>query len=176
MLKIKSMSLPDGFLARHKCGDIFVETGAYLGGGLNSAADAGFTEFHSVEGNFNRWHQLVTGDLTGKISIPTGAHIYLGDSRHKLAQVLDEIKAPCTIFLDAHERGAPSPLAEELKAVLDFKFPHVLIIDDMFRYRDGTWLPDQSEITRQLWNVGYFDINFAPNLHHPDNLLIALKT
>lgn len=155
------MSLPDGLLARVKRGRVFIETGTGAGGGIRAAFEAGFEEIHSIDSSYpalelNRMHDY---------------YFHCGDSRTILPLVLNDTHEAATLFLDAHSKGDFSPLREELCAA--FRFPHSLtiLIDDMHRYRDGTYWPDQRFIIAYL--EPKFKFELVPNIHHPDNILIC---
>jgi len=129
-----------------------------------AAKAAGFSKFVSIEGNFMRWHEAVTDVFKGRASdipgtprgLPPEAKFILGDSREMLPHVLKSVAEPCTIFLDAHERGRPSPLESEIQAIINnLVEPHRVIIDDYFRYADGTWTPTIAGIEKIFSDFKY---------------------
>lgn len=172
MTKIKSMSLPDGLLARYKCGDTFIETGTGGGGGIQAALDAGFRTVASIDTDEEKY-------LAARRNFPNRyfGHKVLpmwGNSPQVLAQLIpltNTFGRGCTIFLDAHHKDHPSPLRAELDQILKLTVPHVLIIDDLHRYRDGTWLPSWGDIMDIL--IPHYWLRELPNSVAPDNLLIG---
>lgn len=160
------MSLPDGFLARHKCGNIFIETGTGTGGGIHSAFAAGFLKVFSAD--LDPEMVATARNLTAGFN----AQIFLEESPIFLEMILPRIKQPVTIFLDAHTRGRESPLGLELYQIFGFNHKHTVIIDDCHRYRDGTYLPNFGIMTERLLMAGY-KLTLHGNRVANNNLLVA---
>ena len=116
---------------------VFVETGSYLGHGIQKALDAGYDKVISIE--FKKNHYDFCVDRFWGNSKVTMVH---GDSSEELASVIASINEPITFWLDGHfsendrKEGVKlkylSPLIQELQAIA--KHPvkgHVILIDDV---------------------------------------------
>lgn len=110
----------------------YIETGAYLGDGIRSVI--GYYEtIHSIELS-ERWY----AHNVEQFKMIPNVHVHLGDSSKVLPRLLDEIKQPVTIFLDAHYSGAPTafgdeetPLLKELDLLRKRPYDDIIIIDDI---------------------------------------------
>ena len=74
----------------------YIETGTYLGNGI-AWANTYFNEIHSIE-----IHEPFYTPSAQRFKDNSKVHVHLGDSRTKLAEILDTKNEPCFIFLDAH--------------------------------------------------------------------------
>jgi hypothetical protein len=120
--------------------DSFIETGSYLGDGIQLAIDSGFLNIYSIE----LGHHL--HDICKKrFSKQSNVKLILGDSSDKLRELLNENpNTPFTYWLDGHysegitSRGKKDcPLKEELEAILSRGVNGELIyIDDMRYYKN----------------------------------------
>lgn len=163
MTEILSMSLVPGWLQTVKFGDVFIETGTGEGGGIWEAARAGFREIHSID-----------VETKPEIKIPGVAiNQYTCRSDYGLMQLLGEINEPFTVFLDAHKRGEKSPLRDELFQLEWCGDQHRILIDDLRRYRDGTWGPSIPELLAILGKN--YSIAYADNLVALNDILIATR-
>ena len=139
------------FSKYRKYSDILIETGTYLGDGVQCAFDAGYKKVYSCDINFecvsNAKEKFKDKDFI----------VELKPSEIALKEFLDGIDKPCVIFLDGHampKDGHPStrefghstlsesaltcPLMEELQIIKDHHInEHVILIDD-FQCLD-TW-------------------------------------
>ena len=116
-----------------------VETGTYLGDTV-AALRADFRRIISIElsDRLYRWAQR-------RFAGVPGVTVVHGDSAHVLPRVLSELSEPCLFWLDGHysaeitaHGGRPSPVIEELEAILRHSIPgHVVLIDDA-RCFDGS--------------------------------------
>ena len=106
--------LPDTLNKYNK--NIFIETGSYFGEGIQFALDCHYTEIHSIEINFDLYHNL----RNKFVNIPQ-VHLYHGDSTTLLPKILSTIDKTFTCWLDAHPDGELSlkscPLISELEAI-----------------------------------------------------------
>ena len=127
----------------------FIETGTYMGEGINKAIECNaFTYIYSIEIDTLR-------HLTCKELFSTFDNITLikGDSAILLKLVLKHVKEPCTFWLDAHFCGDDGelgskwcPLVEELEAIKNHPIKnHTIIIDD-YRCMDNTHFDKERNI------------------------------
>jgi len=113
---------------------VFIETGTYMGDGVQLALDAGFKKIYSIE---------LTGELYEKcmerFKGNTAIHLIHGDSYLVLDDLLKLINEPITFWLDGHFAGPgtsmgkyESPLMQELEAIGRHSIKtHTLLIDDL---------------------------------------------
>lgn len=115
----------------------FIETGTFKMG-TTLLVQPYFDRIITIEAYEPRWRKNLE-TLSSKR--PPNVDFWFGDSRTWLSEALDEIDAPCLLWLDAHWNGNADlsringdecPLREELQAVVESKFgqQHVIMIDD----------------------------------------------
>jgi hypothetical protein len=113
---------------------IFVETGSYLGDGIQKAIDEGFNRIISIEladKYYEHCRQRFAHDM--RISIVQG------DSFKVLPNILKCIDQPTTFWLDGHHSCDDTglgeywaPLMKELDVIKDHHIKeHTILIDDM---------------------------------------------
>lgn len=116
---------------------LFVESGTFLGNGLQCAIDAGFEKCFTIE-----IHQYLydKAQIRFKNEISTGKIIsFLGDSEKILPMVVSQLTDRATFWLDAHissqygEKLAKNcPIIEELDTIGAHHIKdHTLLIDDL---------------------------------------------
>lgn len=114
--------------------DTFIETGSYVGDGIQAALDAGFKQVLSVELSpfyYEHCKQRFKGNKK--------VRLFLGSSIDVLPRLLKVIKTPITFWLDAHYSGGKTakakqdvPILEELEIIKNhFIKTHTILIDDM---------------------------------------------
>lgn len=159
----------------------FVETGTYLGAGVACARCFGtLDEFHSVE-----IEPLFYEDAVYMFSRDPRVHIWLGDSKEQLPQVLSSssLKDKRILFwLDAHlpkfhnncNDGTELPLEDELRTIAEMRPRNddVIIIDDLRLYAKDDYeagnaqfaanynfvneiMGERYDITKSLQHQGY---------------------
>jgi len=112
----------------------FVETGTYLGEGIQRALDAGFPQVYSIELS-PKYHQKAQRKFRKKPNV----HLVFGDSGVMLKQVIASIHAPITFWLDGHwsagdtaKAGSITPLLDELESIRQHPIKtHTIMIDDV---------------------------------------------
>lgn len=120
--------------------DKFIETGSYVGDGIQLAIDSGFVEIYSIELS-ERLHHHCLSRFRDNLNV----NLIHGDSAVKLKELLDNnINIPFTFWLDGHwsegitARGPKdTPLYEELVSILSRNTAgEVIYIDDMRDFRN----------------------------------------
>jgi hypothetical protein len=118
----------------------FIETGSYLGDGIQLAIESGFGRIYSIELSENLYNHCVS-----RFSQYNIVNIVLGDSTVKLKEILDNNpNTSFTFWLDGHYSGGMTargekdcPLREELECILSRNITgEIIYIDDMRHYRD----------------------------------------
>jgi len=110
-----------------------VETGTWVGEGVEEALQAGFNEIYSIELS-PKWHKYCVEKFQ---SLPN-VHLSQGDSGKVLEEVISQIDQPITFWLDAHYSGEPTakgetntPILNELNAIKKHPIKtHTILIDD----------------------------------------------
>jgi hypothetical protein len=158
----------------------FVETGSFGGEGIQKALNAGFSEIHSldIELSFVR-------HCRQRFSNQPNVHIWLRDSGTQLLEVIENLKAPITFWLDGH-RGTPgpegqknTPLMEELDQIKRHPIKtHTILIDDL--HCCNTILFDflsREDIVNKVLEINpNYTITFEPGGdegEYPTNVLVA---
>lgn len=155
----------------------FIETGAWLGDGIEQAIKAGFSEIHSIE--ISEYNYAICKE---KFASRSNVHIWRGDSTTVLDQVLAQIYEPVTFWLDAHKCAVDSgrgetntPILKELEAIQRHAIKtHTILIDDV-RYF-GTEEFDNvplSEVIKRIKEINSkYTITYAPG-YQANDILIA---
>ena len=113
----------------------FVETGSYLGDGIQNALDTdNFEEIYSIE--LSSYYYKICKVRFADFS---NVYLYRGDSSKVLKKVIKKIDAPATFWLDGHysagntARGdTNSPILNELEIIKNHKLhTHTILIDDV---------------------------------------------
>jgi len=171
---------PKGFKAYS--GEVFVETGTYLGKGVRLALEAGFEEIHSLDID-----PIMVENCQKKFANYKNVSIHHKDSSTQLWDVISEIDKPITFWLDAHN-GFPDPNAHEVKntCILDEleqikNHPiktHTILIDDL--HCCGTIYFDYikvGELVQKLFEINpNYSIEFiegGDDGEYPNNILVA---
>jgi hypothetical protein len=109
----------------------YIETGTYLGDGIKCLIN-NYKNIHSIELS-EKWYNYNVEQFKNNNNVK----IYLGDSKKKLPELLNNINEPITIYLDAHYSGGTTafgeeevPLLFELEILKNRKYDDIIIIDD----------------------------------------------
>jgi len=125
-------------LSRFNNNRVFIETGTYLGDGVQRALDSGYKAVISIELDKKRYE-----NAKKRFSNNKNVRIIHGNSGTALPKLLKKVKEPCTFWLDAHYCGEPlsqgieiadkwCPMNEELEAINNHHIKtHTILIDDM---------------------------------------------
>jgi len=115
--------------------DVFIETGAYMGDGIQAAINLGFKEIHSIELS-EKYYNI----CKEKFKNYSYVHLHLGDSGIILPNLIQNIKKGITFWLDGHYSSLDtacakdycSPIVFELMSIKTYyHINHVILIDDM---------------------------------------------
>ena len=124
---------------------VFIETGSYVGWGIEAALAAGFKKIISIEVN-NYFYQI----CKEKFKYYKNVNLYFGDSILALPEILEDVNERCTFWLDAHYMSDPHtaggiipvPLMVELKIIKRHPIKtHTILIDDirLLRNHEAEW-------------------------------------
>jgi hypothetical protein len=113
---------------------VFVETGSYLGDGIQAALDAGFERVISIE-----LSDKYFGLCQERFANDARVTLVKGDSALILAEVIADVSTPITFWLDGHYSAGDTahgafriPLLQELQTIAEHPIKtHTLLIDDM---------------------------------------------
>lgn len=112
----------------------FIETGSYIGDGIQQALDAGFENVISIELS-DKYFSI----CENRFSNDNKVKIVKGDSYKVLPSILSDIDTAVTFWLDGHHSCGDTalgdfwaPLMQELDAIKEHKIKnHTILIDDM---------------------------------------------
>lgn len=114
--------------------NIFIETGSYLGDGIQQAIDVGFSKIISIELS-NKYYNICRNRFSNNPNV----QIIQGDSYKIMPDVLKNINESVTFWLDGHHSCGDtalgdywSPLMQELDVIKSHNIKtHTIMIDDM---------------------------------------------
>jgi hypothetical protein len=154
-----SLTLHQGVLNKYM-NPVFIETGAYMGGGIEAAVAANFQRIYSIEIS-QHYYDMCRSTHGGNSKVK----VILGDSAVVLPELLKEIDQQITFWIDAHQPldGAKPvgnwkncPALLELEAIAQHPIKtHTIMIDDRFDF--GTALHDG--ITEEQLKAKLLQIN-----------------
>lgn len=141
------MPLTEGLLKKYSNNNVFVETGTWLGFGVELAYQVGFAEIHSIEID-DRAYEIDCMKFGNRNNIK----LYSGDSRELLWQIIEKIDERITFWLDAHGKYSKPdscPLLQELDAISRHPIKnHTILIDDIDKF--GKYGIDISDVKHRL--------------------------
>lgn len=113
---------------------VFIETGSYVGNGIQEALDANFNEIYSIELSDKYFYMCYQRFRNNK-----NVHLVKGDSSEVLYDVIKNINENITFWLDGHYSQGDtalgkvwSPLMMELETIKKHEIKtHTIIIDDL---------------------------------------------
>ena len=112
----------------------FVETGTYMGDAVKYAVDLGFEDIFSCELSESRYNICME-----KFKDNDNVHLWLGDSRDCVKEILKKVDKKAIFWLDAHAEGGGVPTMEELDMIKDHHIKdHTIVIDDIPIYFSGS--------------------------------------
>ena len=140
------MAISRGTFKRYR-NRVFIETGSYVGDGIQEALDSGFEEVHSIELSEHYYNLAST-----RFKVNNNVHVHLGDSSTVLLRILSNIDESVTFWLDGHYSAGQTakgdvscPLMYELEQISQHRVKnHIIMIDDL-----------------RLWNISDPEIGFG---------------
>ena len=176
------MPITKEILAKYR-NPIFVETGTYLGGTVNTALEVGFAKIVSIEidpGNYK--------NAVARFKDRPQVILIHGNTKAVFADALDHcVGETATFWLDAHgsffgsvSDGNTTPILSELEAIRKHRIKrHTILIDDMriFRARND-WATEVSEgdVLEAIKKIGNYSISFEDDDCAPKDILVAIPT
>lgn len=114
--------------------NIFIETGSYVGDGIQQAIDAGYEKIISIELS-DKYHSISTNRFLSNPNVS----IVKGDSFRVLPSIMKDISEQVTFWLDGHHSCGDTalgehwaPLMQELDVIKSHSIKtHTIMIDDM---------------------------------------------
>lgn len=130
------------YLEKYSNGDVFVETGTYMGDTVKLAISKGYNHIYSCEIN-----EKLYNDCSEMFKDNQNVTILHGDSVDSLKDILTRIKGPATFWLDAHASGhlvggksGGSPVIDELLLIANHDCKeHTIFIDDRRLFNSAEW-------------------------------------
>jgi len=161
--------------------NIFLETGSYLGRGIQHALDAGFKRIISIEIT-PKYYDICTERFADNPEV----EIVLGDSSKLIGKVLSTIDEPCTLWLDGHFCDATTlhgdklcPLLDELDVIkLHPIKTHTILIDDRRCWNvNNHYYPEylfgEEDIVRKIKEINpEYKITYDDG-YIPDDVIVA---
>jgi hypothetical protein len=142
--------------------EVFIETGSFMGDGIQNAIDAGFKKIISIELS-DKYFEISTKRFENNSSVT----IFKGDSYKVLPTILEDINTTVTFWLDGHHSCGDTalgdywaPLIQELHAIKNHRINnHTIIIDDMRCWEEpnpvhGFYKEDLFKILKEI-NINY---------------------
>ncbi len=134
----------------------FVETGSFVGDGIEEALRAGFAEIRSV--TLEEAQYIYCQE---RFKDHPNVHLYHGDSGRVLEEMIRSIDEPVTFWLDAHNdgdvlpQGTNTPILRELDAIRRHPIKtHTILIDDvrLFNTAQFDWIT-LATIIRKIYEI-----------------------
>lgn len=148
----------------------FIETGSFLGDGIQLAIDSGFTNIFSIEIS-EKYYQYCKKRFLNNRNLT----LIKGDSFYEMEKLLENNKEPFTFWLDGHYSGGDTgfgilefPIMEELECILKREiYGETIYIDDMRILRSLSDNINESKMIEILskykkeFNISYEDSELA---------------
>jgi len=156
---------------------VFIETGSYIGDGINMALMAGFSEVYSIELSPQLYNKCII-----RFSGRNNVHIYQGDSTIVLKKLLPKINQRVTFWLDGHYSGpgtalgkTNSPILQELAIIASHPIKnHTILIDDVRLFGTVEFdFVDINEIVDAIRKINPNYIFYFENGYVPNDVLVA---
>jgi len=156
----------------------FLETGSYLGYGVDQAIKAGFKNILSIEIN-EEYHNKCIQKFKGNPNVK----LFLGDSRKILWDMIKDINDQITFWLDSHyfilqdvpTGGTLSTLEEEINIIARHPVKtHKILIDDVRLWKSDYGINKEdimNRIKKINSNYGFTWETGTPTL--PNDIMVA---
>lgn len=136
---------------------IFIETGSYMGDGIQAALNSGFQEIYSIEIT-EKYYKHCSNRFRNNGRV----HTIFGDTLIWLPEIIKNINEPITFWLDGHwdigatdeTRGIQDfPICKELEIIANHPIKnHIILIDDI-RLLDAEWDVAKSDVIESVYNI-----------------------
>lgn len=180
------MSLTEAVLKKHKKDiNIFIETGTYMGDGVEQALLCDFNIIYSIE-----FYEIRFKRCMEKFRNNSNVYLIQGDSGVVLSKLLENINERCLFWLDAHfdvhgrddlypsPLGETQPLLKELETIQSHHIKnHTILIDDrrIFTGEHVCWhnIKEQTilDILKKI-NPNYH-ITFEDSMNFSKDIIVA---
>jgi hypothetical protein len=129
-------------------GNIFIETGTYLGQTVQMALELGFKKIYSIEINKKLYRKA-----RSKFKKNKNVLLFKGNSIEILPEILKQVESPAVFWLDAHESG---PGLEGGKIL----YPVLVELDIISKHsiKEHTILIDDRRLFESFWNIKEVDV------------------
>lgn len=158
-------------IALRKYTEVFIETGSYLGDGIQAALDAGYSKVVSIE-LIMYYHNRVKERFKNNPKV----RLVQGDSALWLSEVISAYNEPLTFWLDGHPCAANTakgvcdfPILKELQHIQNHPIKEHVIMIDAVRYwkslNQRVYLASVSATLRRInpnYGLSYLD-GYEPN-------------
>ena len=156
------------YLEKYGNGDIFVETGTYLGETVDMVLESDlYNIIHSIELNEELYTQAQKKYENSEV-----VYLWKGDSVDQLAIIVSCLNDAATFWLDAHASGplsggksGGSPVLDELDIISSSPFnDHTIFIDDVRLFGSAEW----NYVTKEAAIEKIMKINPNYNIYYLD--------
>lgn len=158
----QSSHLTEEYILKYGTGEIFIETGTYLGQTVEMVrrSSKDWSKIYSIELNYE-----LAANAKRYFDFDPRIEIKFGDSVDKVSEICDNLRTfekTATFWLDAHASGplpggrtGPNPLIEELEAIRKTgNKNHTIFIDDRRLFGSPEWGGlTEKEIEEALFNI-----------------------
>ena len=154
----------------------FIETGSYIGDGIQLAIDSGFEKIYSIEISEDYYSICKDRFINNK-----NVEMIKGDSFYELEKIINDSEVPFTYWLDGHYSGGKTgfgelefPIMIELESILKRGINgEIIYIDDMRILRN--YSEDINEYKMREILSKYkkeFTITFENSEHSENDIMI----
>lgn len=154
----------------------FVETGSYLGDGIQLAITSGFKTIYSIEIS-EKYHKICANRFRNNRNV----NLIKGDSLFELKKLIDSINEPFTYWLDGHYSKGDTgcgklefPIMIELETILKRKIDgEIIYIDDMRILENYSEDINKSKMINMLSKYKTnFNITFEQSNYYQNDIMI----
>ena len=162
-----------------KVNNVFVETGCFMGDGIQQALDSGFNNVISIELT-DKFSDICVDRFRGDNRVS----ILKGDAANCLYGVIEEINEPITFWLDGHFSGGDTgngvvedPIIFELEAIKNHHINnHLIYIDDIRLYKNGHFATTLEQLISKVLEVNpEYSISYEHGIEEDDILIAEIK-
>ena len=154
----------------------FIETGSYLGDGIQLAIDSGFDNIYSIELS-DEYYNHCSIRFSGNDKVK----LIKGDSYYELDNLINESNEIFTYWLDGHYSGGNTgfgilefPIMNELESILKSGVSgEIIYIDDMRILRDYSDSINENKIIELInkYKIDYI-ISYEKSIHDEKDIIV----